>query len=134
MTLIRQGWMLLPLALRLATVRSSSTVDRAIGVGKNARTDLRLLMASSTAVFEGLEVSCIVKTQGFHAFRNFAQKQPLDVVIRQQVRRIAFAGDLSEMHHIAAIGDTEGMGSLLFDHHDGHSFSPQRQQLLEYNI
>src|ERR1700733_7898595 len=107
MTRIRHGRMLLPLALRLATVRSSSTVERAIGVGKNARTDLRLRMASSTADRE--DCSCIGKTQGFHAFRNFAQKQPLDVVVGQQIWRGAFAGDLSEMHHIAAIGDTEGM-------------------------
>ncbi len=40
--------MLLPLALRLASASNSSTVERSTGVGRNARTDLRVKIASST--------------------------------------------------------------------------------------
>jgi hypothetical protein len=49
MTLTRQGWMLLPLGLRLASARSSSIVARSTGVGRKERTDFRVRMASSTA-------------------------------------------------------------------------------------
>jgi hypothetical protein len=38
-TRTRHGWMLLPLALRLASASNSSTVVRSTGVGRKARTD-----------------------------------------------------------------------------------------------
>src|ERR1700675_5082062 len=106
-TLTFQGWILLPLGLRLATARSSSTVARSTGVGRNARTDFRLVIASSTKdrTASGVifAVSCIDRTQRFHALRDLAEKQTLDVVILQNVPGAAFIGDLSEMHDISAV-------------------------------
>src|SRR5450755_3468937 len=82
-TLTFHGWMLLPLGLRLATARSSSTVARSTGVGRNARTDFRLAIASSTmdrATSVGIvwDVSRIDRAQYIHALRNLAEKQTLD--------------------------------------------------------
>src|SRR4030081_3624500 len=99
--------MLLPLALRLASRSNSSTVVRLTGVGRKARTDWRERMASSTAATaasRGIWVgtSCIGEIQRFQAFRDFAEEQPLDVVVRQKLLRHALIGHLSEMHHIAA--------------------------------
>src|SRR6266852_9029465 len=100
--------MLLPLALRLASRSSSSTVVRPTGSGRNARTDWRERMASSTAaiaVSRGIwfGASCIGKIQRFQALGDFAEEQPLDVVIRQQVPRHALIGHLPEVHHISAV-------------------------------
>src|ERR1700686_3483936 len=94
-TLIFHGWILLPLGLRLPTARSSSIVARSTGVGRNARTDFRVAIASSTmdraaSVAVMVEVSCIDRAQCFHALRNLAEKQTLDVVVLQQVPSTAF--------------------------------------------
>src|ERR1700733_289737 len=92
-TLTFQGWMLLPLALRLATARRCSTVARSTGVERKARTDFREVIASSTAFAASAGVmfivSCIDGIQGFHTLRNLAEKQPLDVVVSQQILAIA---------------------------------------------
>src|SRR5215469_10173673 len=131
MTRMRQGWMLLPLALRAASLRSRSTVARSTGVGRNARTDWRVVMASSTAAAALGDFSCIGQTQCLHALGDFAEEQPLHVVITEQLLRAAFDRDLAEMHDIAAIGDREGMRGLLLDHDDREALIAQRQQLLE---
>src|ERR1700682_4887061 len=89
-TLTFHGWILLPLGLRLATARSSSIVARSTGLGRNARTEFRGVIACSTmggaasgAVM--VEVSCIDRAQCFHALRSLAEKQTLDVGVLQQV-------------------------------------------------
>src|SRR5712671_687916 len=107
-TLAFHGWILLPLGLRLATASSSSTVARSTGVGRNARTDFRLVIASSTTDLVAstaimLVASCIDRTQCFHAFRNLTQKQPLDVIILQNFLGATLIGDLPEVHDIATI-------------------------------
>src|ERR1700722_14119825 len=120
-TLTFQGWMLLPLALRLATARRCSTVARLTGVGKKARTDLREVIASSTAFAASAGVmfivSCIDGIQGFQALRHLAEEQTLDVIVRQQILSAAFIGQLSEVHNIAAVGDRQRPRGLLLDHH-----------------
>src|ERR1700761_834048 len=121
--------MLLPLALRLASSSSRST-----GVGRNARTDWRVTIASSTAAAALGDFSGIGQTQGLHAFRDFAEEQPFDVLVAKQVMRSAFDGDLAEMHDIAAVGDGERVRSFLLDHDDRQALVPQRQQLLEYDF
>src|SRR5665647_678321 len=100
-TLTFHGWILLPLGLRLATARISSTVARPTGVGRKARTDLREVIAPSTAdcaVSAGVmsDPSRIDRAQCFHALRNFAEKQTLDVFVLEQVPGAAFARELSE--------------------------------------
>src|SRR5690242_8280779 len=114
MTRTRQGWMLLPLALRAESLSSVSTVARSTGVGRNARTDRRVLIASSTAAALG-NVSGIGQIQRLHAFRDFPEEQPLHVVILQQLLRCARDRDLAKMHHIAAIRDRERVRGLLLD-------------------
>src|SRR5882724_954739 len=131
-TLTFQGWMLLPLGLRRATARSCSTVARSTGVGRNARTDFLVVMASSTrdrAASAGvmLDVLRIDRTQCFHAVRNLAEKQTLDVVVLQNIPRAAFIGDLPEVHDISAVGDSQGMRGLLLNHHDRHAGIAQGQ-------
>src|ERR1700724_470503 len=115
--------MLLPLALRLASRSSSSTTVRPTGLGRNARTDWRDWMASSTAAIAASReiwcgASCIGKIQCFQAFGDFTEEQPLDVVVRQQVPCCALIGHLSEVHHITAIRHAECMRGLLLNHHD----------------
>src|ERR1700746_858871 len=92
MTRTRQGWMLLPLALLLASASNRSTVARSTGVGRNARTDWRVMMGLSMAAL--LDFSGIGQTQRFHAFRDFAEEQPFDVVIAKQILCSAFDSDL----------------------------------------
>src|SRR5450755_2289905 len=106
-TLTFHGWMLLPLGLRLATARSCSTVARSTGVGRNARTDFRVVIAASTmdvAVSAGVmpAASRICHAQCLHALGDLAQKQTLDVVVAEQVAGDSFIGDLPEVHDIAA--------------------------------
>src|ERR1700741_3189594 len=115
-TRTRQGWMLLPEALRLAGRSNFSTVARSTGVGRKARTDLRLGMASSRAGAAS-DVSCIGQTQCFQAFRDFAEEQPLDIFIGEQRLRAPLDRNLPEMHDIAAVRDRERMRGLLL-HHD----------------
>src|SRR6266568_3391687 len=101
--------MLLPLGLRLASSRSSVTVARSTDVGRKARTDFRLAIASST--------SCIVRAQHLQAFRNLAEEYPLDVIIVQKLLGRSRIRDLAKMHHISAVGNSERLRRLLFDHH-----------------
>src|SRR5689334_22612270 len=118
--------MLLPLALRLASCSSSSTAARATGVGRKARTDWRERMASSTAAIAAARgicfgTSCIGKIQRFQAFRDLAKEQPLDVVVRQQLPRLALIGYLAEVHYVTMVRNAERVRGLLFDHHDRHA-------------
>src|SRR5262245_34311582 len=83
----RQGWLWVARALRPASRNNSSTLLCSTGVGRKARTDLREMMASSTAdAAPGfwLGVSRIGKIQCFETLRDFTEEQPLDVVIPQQ--------------------------------------------------
>src|SRR4051812_42168828 len=128
--------MLLPLALRLASRSSSSTVVRPTGLGRKARTDWRERMASSTAAIAASRgiwfgTSCIGEIQRFQALRDFAQEQPLDVIVRQQIPRYALIGHLSEVHHISTIRNAECMRGFLLNHHDRQTLVTQRQQSLE---
>src|SRR5512138_819766 len=125
--------MLLPLALRLASRRSSSTVVRSTGMGRKARTDWRERMASSTAAIAAARgiwfgTSCIGKIQRFQAFRDLAKEQPLDVIVSQQLPRLALISHLPEVHHVTTVRSAERMRGLLFDHHDRHAGVAQRQQ------
>src|SRR5229473_6455342 len=119
--------MLLPLGLRLASSRSSTTLARSTGVDRKARTDLRLAIASSTIsramiVDPSLATSCIGRAQHLQAFGDLAEEHPLDVIIMQELLGRSGIGDLAEMHHISVVGDSERVRRLLLDHHHGQSF------------
>src|SRR5665213_520179 len=91
MTRTFQGWMLLPLGARLASASRSSTVARATGVGRKARTDLRVAIAASASrqgiasAAASLASGIEVLFHGLQAFRDLAQEQALHVVVVEQL-------------------------------------------------